>query len=432
MYGVEAWEVWLSVGVVAFLFFTGTPIVLCIACWVAFASWHFVQFPLMNMGIVATEAVKSFVFLAVPLFVATGDLLTEGGISRKLINFSRSLVSWVPGSTASTAMVSCGLFAAVSGSNSATAATMGRLLGPAMEERGISKPLGAAIVAAGGTVGVVIPPSVIFLVYGVTMDVPSVDLFVGGVIPGIIMVIFLVGTAMYLTGGVDPSHGLSSFKPLDVAKTAFDAWPGFLAIAIIFFGLFWGYFSPTEAAGVVTLYCALAGFLFSRELRLRDVPAILLRSASITGIVVPMVVFSVQLQQVGSVMEVPQAIQGFLTGFADEYGKGIAVVLMMLIILAVGALTESVAVVLILGPIFAPVADAFGIDRIHWGVIFVVGTTIGFVTPPYGLNLFVVSAVLDVPYGSVCRSVLKLLLPLMVAWVLITLMPWTATLLLAQ
>jgi C4-dicarboxylate transporter DctM subunit len=419
-------QIWLSVAVVAFLFFTGTPILLCIAGWVAFASYYLVDFPLINMGIVSTEGIKSFVFLAVPLFVATGDLLTEGGISRQLVNFARSLVSWMPGSMAATATVSCGLFAAVSGSNSATAATMGRLLGPAMMERGVPRPLAAAIVAAGGTVGVVIPPSVIFLIYGVTMDVPSVDLFVGGVIPGIIMVVLLVLWAVLLTGRVDRTEGLSSFRPTEVVRSAIVAWPGFLAIGIIFFGLFWGYFSPTEAAGVVTLYCALAGFLFSRQLKLSKVPAILLQSASITGIVVPMVVFSIQLQQVGSVMGVSDAIQEFLTGFAAQHGRWFAVLLMMLIILAVGALTESVAVVLILGPIFAPVAEAIGFDPIHWGVIFVVGTTIGFVTPPYGLNLFVASAVMDVPYGQVCRSMLKLLTPLMLAWIVITLVPWTA------
>jgi len=425
-------EIWLSVLVVAFLFFTGTPILLCIAGWVAFASYYFVDFPLINMGIVSTEAIKSFVFLAVPLFVATGDLLTEGGISRQLVNFARSLVSWMPGSTAATSMVSCGLFAAVSGSNSATAATMGRLLGPAMTERGISRPLAAAIVAAGGTVGVIIPPSVIFLIYGVTLDIPSVDLFVGGVIPGIIMVTFLVAWAMLLTGRTDPSAGLASFKPTEVVRTALIAWPGFLAIGIIFFGLFWGYFSPTEAAGVVTLYCALAGFLFSRQLKLSRIPSILMQSASITGIVVPMVVFSVQLQQVGSIMGVSEAIQDFLTGFADNFGSWAAVLVMMLIILAVGALTESIAVVLILGPVFAPVAETIGYDRIHWGVIFVVGTTIGFITPPYGLNLFVVSAVLDVPYGQVCRAILHLLVPLMLAWLVITLIPWTALALLGM
>ena len=429
---VSTLEICLSVAVVCFLFFTGTPILLCIAGWVAFASYFLVDFPLVNMSIVSTEAVKSFVFLAVPLFVATGDFLTEGGISRLLVNFSRSLVSWMPGSTAATAMVSSGLFAAVSGSNSATAATMGRLLGPVMMERGISRPLAAAMVAAGGTVGVIIPPSVIFLIYGVTLDVPSVDLFVGGVIPGFIMVVLLVGWAVMLTGKTDPSAGFSSFKPLQVMRTAVAAWPGFLAIGIIFFGLFWGYFSPTEAAGVVTLYCGLAGFLFSRELKLAKVPSILMQSASITGIVVPMVVFSVQLQQIFSVMGASDAIQDFLTSFASGHGRWAAVVVMMLIILAIGALTELIAVVLILGPVFAPVAEAIGFNRIHWGVIFVVGTTIGFITPPYGLNLFVVSAVLDVPYGQVCRAVLHLLAPLMLAWIIIILVPWTALALLGQ
>ena len=421
--------IWIISLLAVFLFFTGTPILLIIGVWVAATSYFVVDYPVTHIGLGASDTIKVYVFLAVPLFVATGDFLTAGGISQRLVAFSRSLVSVFPGSTAATTMVSCGLFASVSGSNSATAATMGRLLGPELKSRGISPGLAASLVAAGGTVGVIIPPSVIFIVYGVTVNVSSVDLFLGGLIPGALLVICLVASAIWLTRKADPSEGLASFRPANIARRAAEAWIGFIAIGVIFFGIYWGYFSPTEAAGVVTIYCFLAGWLITRKIKLRELGRILLQSAALTGMIMPLVAFSVQFQQVASVMGLQQSIQGFLQTVGTDVAPALAVALMMLLILMVGAITESIAVVLILGPILAPVAAGFGIDPVHWGVIFVLGTTIGFVTPPYGLNLFVVSGVMGVPYAQVIANILKLLLPLMLVWALVAIMPWTTLLL---
>ncbi len=145
--------------------------------------------------------------------------------------------------------------------------------------------------------------------------------------------------------------------------------------------------------------------------------------------IMPLVAFSVQFQQVASVMGLQEAIQGGLQTVGTDVAPVVSIALMMLLILMVGAITESIAVVLILGPILAPVAVTFGIDPIHWGVVFVIGTTIGFVTPPYGLNLFVVSGVMEVPYAQVVRNIFRLLIPLMAAWILVTLMPWTSLIL---
>ena len=419
----EVLDVWTLTAIAVVLFFLGTPVVVVLATWVIASSYFIVDFPLANVGVASSDSIKSFIFLAVPLFVITGDFLTEGGVSRKLIAFSRSIVGFMAGATAATTMFSCGLFAAISGSNAATAATMGRLLGPEMVSRGIRPGLAGAIVACGGTVGVIIPPSVIFLIYGVTMDVPSVDLFIGGMIPGLLMVIALIGCAVVLTGKTEPGTGFQDFSFADIGRTALKAWAGFIAIGVIFFGIYFGAFSPTEAAGVVAIYCFLVGIMPGGELKLKQVPGILLNSARLAGLLVPLVVFSIQFQQVSSVMGMPEAIQEFLGGLGAEYGKFVLVSVMMVLILMVGAITESVAVVLILGPILAPVAESIGIDLVHWGVVFVVGTTIGFVTPPYGLNLFVVSGVLKIPYDQIVREIFKLLIPLMLVWMIVTWVP---------
>jgi C4-dicarboxylate transporter DctM subunit len=392
--------------------------------WVVATSYFVADISLSNVGIGAIDTITSFVFLSVPLFIATGDFLTEGGISKRLINFARSLTAIFPGRTAAAAIVSSGMFAAVSGSNSATAATVGRMLNEEMTKTGMKKSLVAAIVASGGIVGVIVPPSVIFVVYGVTVNVSTIDLFIGGIIPGLVLVLAMLLTVMVLARKTEPGVGLRGFSPKTIGKTAAQAWLGFIAIGLIFFGVYDGLFSPTEAAGIVALFCLFAGMAITRQIKLRNVPSIMMRSAAITGLIVPLVAFSTQFQQVLGALDASQAIQSLLNSIGTNYGVIVAVGLMLLLILLVGAMTESVAVVLILGPILAPVAAGFGIDPVHWGVVFVVGTAIGFITPPYGLNLFVVSAVCKVPFGQVMRSIWIMLIPLMLAWLLITVSPW--------
>ena len=412
-----------AVAIALFLF--GSPIVLVMAVWVLGTSYWVVDYPLANVGLSALDSLKNFAFLAVPLFVATGDFLTAGGMSQKLIGLSKSLVSFLPGRTAATTMLASGLFSAVSGSNAATAATMGQLLGPEMNRLGIKPAMSGAIVAAGGTLGAVIPPSTIFIIYGVTLGVSTVDLNLGGMLPGIIMMMFLVFWGAYLTRREEPAETGSAIGYVrNLGRATFEATLGLIAIAILFFGLYLGWFSSTEAAGVATIFCLLAGLFITREIKFRNVPAILQASAAITGIIAPLVAFSLQFQQILSVMQIPDVIQGFLAQIAGNHGQFFTLMVMMLMILIAGCITESVAVVLILAPILAPVAAQLQIHPVHWGVIFVFGTSVGFVTPPYGLNLFVTSAVMNIPYGHLVRSILVFIVPLVISWVIVALVPW--------
>lgn len=406
------------------LFVLGTPIVLVMALWVAATSFWVVDYPLANMGVSALDSLKSFAFLAVPLFIATGDFLTAGGLSQRLIGLSRSLVALLPGRTAATTILASGIFSAVSGSNAATAATMGQLIGPEMKRIGVKPGLAGAIVAAGGTLGVVIPPSTIFIIYGITLGVSPVDLNLGGMIPGIVMMLFLIAACAWMTRREEPASRWHGGLLKDVMRETNGAFLGLVAIGLLFFGLYLGWFSSTEAAGVATIYCVLVGLLVTRKIKARNIPAILQASAAITGIIAPMVAFSLQFQQILSVMEVTDWLQQFLIEIGKTHGSAYTIMVMMGLILLAGAITESVAVVLILAPILAPVATALGIDPVHWGIVFVIGTSIGFVTPPYGLNLFVTSAVMGVPYGRLVRHIMVLIAPLMVAWIVIAAVPW--------
>jgi C4-dicarboxylate transporter DctM subunit len=410
--------------VAALLFALGTPIVLLMALWVAATSYWVVDFPLANMGVSALDSLKSFAFLAVPLFISTGDFLTAGGLSQRLVGLSKSLVAFLPGRTAATAILASGMFAAVSGSNAATAATMGQLLGPELKKAGIKPGLAGAIIASGGTLGVVIPPSTIFIIYGITMGVSPVELNLGGLLPGLVMMLLLMAFCIWLTRRYEAAEEFVPATLLkNVGREAVGASLGLIAVALLFSGLYLGWFSSTEAAGVATLYCLLVGMFVTRKINWRNVPSILQASAAITGIIGPLVAFSLQFQQILSVLEIQGAIQDFLTGLAQNHGPALTVVAMMAIVLAVGCITESVAVVLILAPILGPVAVSIGMNPVHWGVAFVIGTSIGFITPPYGLNLFVTSAVMGVPYGELVRRILVFLIPLLIAWALVVAFP---------
>ena len=411
--------------VASLLFFLGTPIVLIIALWVAATSYLIIDFPLANMGLSALDSLKSFAFLAVPLFISTGDFLTAGGLSQRLINLSRSLVAFMPGRTAATAVLASGVFSAISGSNAATAATIGKLVGPEMKKVGVSPGLSGAIVAASGTLGVIIPPSTIFIIYGVVMGVSPVDLNLGGTLPGVFMMLLLIAMCSWLTRLNEPGERPNLIVIVrNIARDTAAAYLGLIAIFLLFFGLYLGWFSSTEAAGVATIYCLLVGLFITRQFGWRAIPSIFQETAAVTGIIAPMVAFSLQFQQILSVLEIQVVIQDFLSSLAGTHGTLLTLLVMMGIIFVVGCITESVAVVLILAPILGPVATQFGVDPVHWGVVFVVGASIGFVTPPYGLNLFVTSAAMGIPYATLARSILVFILPLVLSWIVILIFPW--------
>ena len=196
-------------------------------------------------------------------------------------------------------------------------------------------------------------------------------------------------------------------------------------MALIFFGLYFGVSSPTEAGAIVALYCLAAGLFVTRELSVRQIQTIFIRSASVCGMIVPLAAFCVLVQQMTSVLGLPALLQSWLASIGASYGTSLTILLMMGIILSLGAITESIAVVLILGPILGPVAIQLGIDPIHWGVVFVLGTSIGFVTPAYGLNIFVACVVCDVSYEDVVKQIWKPVVALLAVWLLVTFIPWT-------
>lgn len=440
----------ISIGV-TFLFMLGVPVLLVIAYWVIGCSFV-LGLTLDNMGAELLNVFnKGFALLAMPLFILTGDLINKSGIARRLSDFAYACLGWIRGGLAMASLGACGLFAAISGSNSATTATIGSMLHPEMVKGGYDERFSAATAAAGGTVGIIIPPSIIFIVYGFLMNLPISDLFVAGIIPGALMVIGMQ-VACWIICRLNGWGYLIPLQLNRVLKTAFGAWLGFFAIGLVLWGIYTGKFSPTEAAGVTVGFCIIAGLLSwvaSRLLRqdpartwedksygemlvvegftLWQIPGITMRSAEITGILAPLIAISVVMQQILSLLGAQQVIGDFVTAMGGYYA---VLFTAMVIVFFCGMVLESLPVTIILAPILAPIAASVGVDPIHFSVIFLVGASIGFITPPYGLNLYVASGVTGVPYFRLLKYTVPYLVALISVWIIVSLTPSLALFLL--
>lgn len=407
----------ISLGV-TLLFVLGVPIFLVIALWVDGISLV-IDFTLVNIASTLYEGLSFYGLLALPLFVLTGDLINAAGIAKRLVDFAYSCLGWLRGGLDMASLGACGMFAAISGSNSATTATIGGIMHPEMVKNGYDDKFAAATVAAGGTVGIIIPPSIIFIVYGFMMNLPISELFIAGMMPGFLMVFAMMMTCYYLSR----KNGWGEVIKLDpkrIASTAAKAWLGFLAIGIVVWGIYSGKFSPTEAAGITTGFCLLAGLLITRELSFRVLPGILLRSGLITGMLVPLIAVSIVMQKVLSQLGADEYITGVVTSLGDKH---LVLFACMAIVLLAGTILESLPNTIILAPILAPIAVSVGVDPIHFAVIFLVGDAIGFITPPYGLNLYVASGMTGISYLKLLRFTLPYLAALTVVWIVVALVP---------
>ncbi|GHA58608.1 C4-dicarboxylate TRAP transporter large permease protein DctM [Amylibacter ulvae] len=433
----------ISLGVTV-LFMLGVPVLLVIAYWVIGCSFV-LGLTLDNMGAELLNVFnKGFALLAMPLFILTGDLINQSGIARRLSDFAYSCLGWLRGGLAMASLGACGLFAAISGSNSATTATIGSMLHPEMVKGGYDERFSAATAAAGGTVGIIIPPSIIFIVYGFLLNLPISDLFVAGIVPGTMMVVGMQ-LACWIICRINGWGYLIPLQLNRVLKTAFGAWLGFFAIGLVLWGIYTGKFSPTEAAGVTVGFCIIAGLIShplnkimgsDRDKPVADksylemfvvegftipqIPSIVVRSAQISGILAPLIAVSVVMQQILSLLGAQQTIGDFVTSMGGYYA---VLFTSMVIVFFSGMVLESLPVTIILAPILAPIAASVGIDPVHFSVIFLVGASIGFITPPYGLNLYVASGVTGVPYFRLLRYTVPYLAALIGVWVLVALVP---------
>lgn len=403
------------------LLLLGVEILVCLGIGAILMTLVTGAFPLANVGFTAFSAIDIFPLLAMPLYILTGDLVSAGGISHMFVVLAKSLVGWVRGGLAVTTMVAAEGFAAISGSNSATVAAMGRIMVPELKEDGYPSDFAAATIACCGTVGIITPPSIVFILYGVTAGTSIGDLFLGGILPGLVLISAMSTAALVVCwrqrfGSTFPFDFRTALRAVWKAKLAFGA------TAIILGGIYGGLFTPTEAAGIAVAYCLFAGLFVTKEIKVRQIPEIMSQSSRVNGMIAPIIAMAVIFSEVLAVTGLPESGVQFLLGFSENPTAVMGLVLV--IILIAGCVMEATPNILLLTPLLVPVANSLGYHPVHFGVMVVVTLAIGFVTPPLGLNLFVASSVTGVPFTRIAVKAIPYLMALLIGLLIIWQIPY--------
>ena len=362
----------------------------------------------------------SFALLAIPFFVLSGQLMNKGGIAHRLIAFAKTLVGALPGGLALINVIGAMLMGAIAGSAMASASAMGSILGPEMEKEGYSKEFGAAVNITSATIGLVIPPSNVLIVYSLASGGVSIAaLFLAGYIPGILTGLFLMVVAMIWAKRKGYKVGeRSSLK--QVFKTFVDAVPSLFLLIVVIGGIITGIFTATEASAIAVLYTLVLGFIY-KEITFNNLPQILLDSSVTTAIVMLLIGASMSMSWVMSYEKIPQEISNVLLQISDN--KVVILLIINLILLFVGIFMDMTPAVLIFTPIFLPVVTKLGMDPIHFGIIMVLNLCIGLTTPPVGSVLFVGVGVAKTTIQKVIKPLIPLFLVMILALFLVTYFP---------
>lgn len=368
--------------------------------------------------------IDSFPFMAVPFFVFAGICMEAGGISRRLVNFASCLVGSIRGGLAQVAVMTSMIFAGISGSGVADASAVGSVLIPAMRAKGFSAAFAAALIAAAGSIGMIIPPSMLMIVYGSLTGVSIGALFVGGIVPGVLVGLGLMAYA-YL-------FARRERYPVEPAASWGALWRAFRAAIwalvtplIIVGGIVGGAFTATEAGAVAAIYAFLVSSVVYRELPLSQLKEVLVRSAVITASVLLVISFAAIFTYILAIEQVPAAVRGFLLSLSENRFVVLGVIVALLVVL--GCVIETMVIIIILVPVLAPIGAAIGFDPVQFGVMMVIALNLGGITPPVGVLLFLTSGLANVPLMAASRHILPLV-PIFVAVIaVIALLPETVT-----
>lgn len=359
--------------------------------------------PLILVAQRLTVGMDSFALLAIPLFTLAGYLMEEGGLSKRLVNWAQAMFGWFPGSMGTITVICCAIFAALTGSGPATVAAIGAIMFPAMISSGYSKKTAAGILAAGGVLGPIIPPSISMIVYGSTMNVPVPDMFLAGIIPGVLIAtaFILVNTVQAVKNKIRRNETRYTLKERIILT--WKALGVLLLPVIVLGGIYGGIFTPTEAAAIAVIYSISLGFIY-RELTISKLISGMKKTIETSAMVVFIVGISNLLGWILAAAKIPAMIaNAVIPMFANKY---IYMLVLMFLLLVVGCLMEILAAILVLAPILVPIGIQMGWDPLHLGVIFCTNLIIGYITPPFGVNLFTASSTTGVPFAELIKGVL--------------------------
>lgn len=400
--------------------FLGTPVAVALGLSSILTIFFFGQDSLASLSLKMFETSEHFTLMAIPFFVLAGAFMTTGGVARRMIRFAIACVGHFHGGLAIASVMACCLFAAVSGSSPATVVAVGSIVIAGMVRSGYPQKFAAGVICNAGTLGILIPPSIVLVVYGAATETSVGALFMAGVVPGLLLGLLLM-VAIYIVARIKhyPRQPRASLK--EVASAGRDSFWGLMLIIIILGGIYGGIFTPTEAAAVSAVYAFFVAVFVYRDIGIRQTPEVLVDAAKVTIMLMFIIVNALLFAHVLTTERIPQIIAEQIIAWNMEAWQFLIVV--NLLLLVAGMFMEPTGIVLILAPILFPIATQLGIDPVHLGIIIVVNLEIGMVTPPIGLNLFVTAGITKMTIGEVVRAASPWLLLLLAFLVFVTYVP---------
>ena len=377
--------------------------------------------PLLMITQKSITGVDSFPLMAVPFFMLAGNLMSGGGIAKRILNFFDTFMGFIAGGLSMVTTVTCMFFAAISGSAIATTSAVGAFMIPAMKDKGYAEGFSASICAAAGTIGVIIPPSVPFVIYGVAPGTSITDLFKAGIIPGLAMGVALMIVCYIMAKKYGFKGETKKFSFKAVVKSFVDAIWALLSPVIILGGIYSGKFTPTEAAVISVVYSYIVGRFVYKALDSKGVYKALRDTIVINGSTTFMVGLSSAFAAYLSLTGIPRTLAAALIGVTDN--KIILLILINIFLLVIGCLVDNIPATIILAPILLPVVEALGMSPVTFGIMLTMNLAIGFCTPPYGIDLFVASAISGVSIGKMMKFMLWFIFSLLVVLMLVTYRP---------
>ena len=404
----------------AVLMLTGMPISISLGLTVLTFLFTMTQVPLESVALKLFTGIEKFEIMAIPFFILAGNFLTHGGVAKRMINFATSMVGHWYGGLGLAGVLACALFAAVSGSSPATVVAIGSILLPAMVKAGFPNRFGAGVISTSGALGILIPPSIVMVMYSVATNTSVGALFMAGVIPGLALAATLGGVTWYRAKKFDyPRQPKASWGERWVAFRK-SVW-GLLLIVVVMGGIYTGIFTPTEAAAMSAVYAFLVAVFIYKDMGLKDVPKVLLNSANMSAMLLYIITNAVLFSFIMTNENIPQALADWMLG----HGLGVITFLLAvnIILLLAGNFMEPSSIVLIFAPILFPVAMKLGIDPVHFGILMVVNMEVGMCHPPVGLNLYVASGITKMGITELTVAVWPWLLSMLVFLGVVTYWP---------
>ena len=401
----------------------GMPIAIALGLSSLLTILFFGQDSLASLALKLFETSEHFTLLAIPFFILSGAFMTTGGVAKRMVHFANASIGHLRGGLAMASVLACMLFAAVSGSSPATVVAVGSIVIAGMVRTGYTKEFAAGVICNAGTLGILIPPSIVMVVYAAATETSVGKLFMAGILPGIVLGLMLMVAIYFRARALDiPLQPRATLgEVLDAGRKSI--W-GLLLLVIILGGIYGGIFTPTEAAAVAAVYAFVIAVFVYRDIGMRHVPKVLVDAAKVTVMLMFIVANALLFAHVLTTERIPQAITEQIVAMGMAPWQFLIVVNILLLI--AGNFMEPTGIILILAPILFPIASELGIDPVHLGIIMVVNLEIGMVTPPVGLNLFVTSGITGMSILEVVRAALPWLSVLLVFLVIVTYVPWLA------